>query len=169
MLKRGDIVFIDTTAIAAAHKVKSWGAVRNGFKLITAVLCVEEATRPNRSGAVLVDKTSDKLAAEVDARPVDDAMRFNLADRLGDAVALDAGERDLLALVLAGGVKVWCFCGPDKATLRALHYLGWADHMVSLEEMMQLVGCSVKGLEPQQTKRWLEEKRTKLKLGDSLI
>ena len=43
MLKRGDIVFIDTTAIAAAHTAKAWGAVRKGFKLITAVLCVEEA------------------------------------------------------------------------------------------------------------------------------
>jgi hypothetical protein len=41
--------------------------------------------------------------------------------------------------------------------------------MVSLEEMLQLVGVDVKGLQSSLTKRWLEEKRTKLKLGDSLI
>lgn len=169
MLRRGDIVFIDTTAIAAAHQVKAWGALCHGFRLVTAALCVEEATRPNRFGEMLVSKANEALAAEVETRNVDDAMRFNLMERLGDAVALDAGERDLLALALAEGSRVWCFCGPDKATLRALHYLAWADRMVSLEEMMSLVGHSTKGLEPHQTKRWLEEKRTKLKLGDSLI
>lgn len=169
MLRRGDIVFIDTTAIAAAHDVKAWAALCHGFKLVTAALCVEEATRPNRFGETLVSKPSEVLAGELDTRPVDDALRFNLIERLGDAIALDAGERDLLALAVAEGSRVWCFCGPDKATLRALHYLGWADRMVSLEEMMSVVGHSAKHLEPQQTKRWLEEKRTKLKLGDSLI
>jgi hypothetical protein len=169
MLKRGDIVFIDTNSIAAAHAARAWGAVRGGFKLRTAVICLEEATRPDRHGRILVNKTVPELAAELDARQVDDAMRFHLVEKLGDTIVLDAGERDLIALALAHGREVWCFCGPDKAALRALHYIGWSDRMVSLEEMMQLVGLSPKGLEPVQTKRWLGEKRTKLKLGDSLI
>lgn len=169
MLKRGDIVFVDTTAIAAAHAVKAWGALRNGFKLVSAVLCVEESTRADRYGDVLVDKSTAALAAEIDTQAVDDAMRYGLVEKLGDSIALDAGERDLLALALARGREVWYFCGPDKATLRALHAMGWADRMVSLEEMMQLVGLAPKGLEAVQTKRWLEEKRTRLKLGDYLI
>jgi hypothetical protein len=169
MLRRGDIVFIDTNAIAAAHSVKAWAAIRSAFKLVTAIVCTEEVTRPNRLGEVLVAKTAESVAQELDARIVDDSMRFALFEKLGDSVALDAGERDLLALAIAQDKGVWCFCGPDKATLRALHYLGWADRMVSLEEMLQLVGVDVKGLQSSLTKRWLEEKRTKLKLGDSLI
>ncbi|HVU35338.1 MAG TPA: hypothetical protein VHE61_18015 [Opitutaceae bacterium] len=169
MPKRGDIVFIDTNAIAAAHRVRVWGAVRNAFHLVTATTCVEEATRPNRAGDVLVDKTADQLTAELDVRAADDAMRFALVERLGDTVVLDPGERDLLALALAAGVRVWWLCGPDKAALRALHCLGWADHMISVEEIAQMAGAPARGLEPQETNRWLAEKRTKLKLGDTLI
>lgn len=39
----------------------------------------------------------------------------------------------------------------------------------NLGHRLQLVGLAAKGLEPNQTKRWLEEKRTKLKLGETLI
>jgi hypothetical protein len=169
MLKRGDIVFIDTNAIAAAHSVKAWAAIRSAFKLITALVCTEEVTRPNRYGDVLVEKTAESLAQELEIRIVDDAMRFVLLEKLGEAVALDAGERDLLALAVAQGRGVWCFCGPDKATLRALHCLGWADRMVSLEQMMRLVGVDAKGLQRSLTQSWLEEKRTILKLGDMQI
>jgi hypothetical protein len=126
MLKRGDIVFIDTNAIAAAHSVKAWAAIRSAFKLVTALVCTEEVTRPNRYGDVLVEKTAESLAQELEIRIVDDAMRFVLLEKLGEAVALDDGERDLLALAVAQGRGVWCFCGPDKATLRALHCLGCA-------------------------------------------
>lgn len=169
MPKRGDIVFIDTNAIAAAHRVQVWGAVRTAFHLITAGTCVEEATRPNRAGETLVDKTADELAAELDVRMADDAMRFALIERLGDSVVLDPGERDLLALAVAAGLRVWWLCGPDKAALRALHVLGWADHMVSVEEMAHVAGTPARGLEPHETNRWLAAKRTQLKLGDTLI
>jgi hypothetical protein len=47
--------------------------------------------------------------------------------------------------------------------------MGWADRMVSLEQMMRLVGVDTKGLQRSLTQSWLEEKRTILKLGDTQI
>jgi hypothetical protein len=169
MLKRGDSVFIDSNAIAAAHWAKAWGAIRNAFRLVTAVECVGEVIRPDRRGRILVTKTVEVLSKELDTRQVNDAMRFILLEALGDAVAVDPGEQDLLALAMAQGGAVWCFCGPDKAALRALHCLGWSDRMVSLEEMMRLVGMQPGAIDRSLTTAWLEEKRTRLKLGDMLI
>lgn len=169
MLQRNDTVFIDTNAIAAAHAAKAWGAVRHAFELVTVMECVEEATRVNRRETRLVDKTQDQLAAELTVEPVDDGMRFTLAERLQGGVALDPGERDLLSLALKRGREVWCFCGPDKAALRGLHVLGWVDRMVSLEEMMRLSGLATQALLPPNTKAWLETRRTQLKLGDSFL
>ena len=132
-------------------------------------LCVEEATGQNRDGLYLVSKTAESLGGELTVAKVDDAMRFILIENLGEAVILDAGERDLLALAYSKKREAWWLCGPDKETLRALHHFNRADRMVSLEEAMRLAGCKCDRLETVQTKRWLEEKRTKLKLGDTPI
>jgi len=169
MLKRGDQVLIDTNAIGDAHTVKGWNALRQAFHLVTVPVCVEEATRPNRAGHVLVDKTAAVLSTELEVRPVDDAMRFRLLEELGGKVALDAGERDLLALALSEGRSVWRLCGPDKATLRAMYLIGRLDRMVSLEELLQLSGTSGRNLDYKETKDWLSAKRTRLELGDDFI
>lgn len=169
MLKRGDRVLIDTNAIGDAHAAKGWNALRQAFKLVTVPECVDEATRPNRAGQVLVDKTAVVLATELEVRPVDDAMRFRLLEMLDGKVALDAGERDLLALALSEGRSIWRLCGPDKATLRAMHRIGRLDRMVSLEELLQLSGANVRNLDHKETKAWLSQKRTKLELGDDFI
>lgn len=169
MLQRGATVFIDTTAIAAAHAIKGWAALRRGFKLVTVPVCLDEATRPNRDGLVLVNTPRDVLAAELSIAEVTDVMRYELIERLEGVVSLDPGERDLVALAYARRQEIWWLCGPDKATLRALNHLNWVDRMVSLEEGLRAVGCACDALEKVQTKRWLEDKRTKLKLGDTFI
>lgn len=169
MLKRGDRVLMDTNAIGDAHAIKGWNALRKAFKLVTVSECVDEATRPNRAGEVLVDKTATALAAELEVCPVDDAMRFRLLEELNNAVALDAGERDLLALALSEGRSIWRLCGPDKATLRAMYRIRRLDRMVSLEELLHLAGVNTRNLEHKETKAWLSQKRTRLELGDDFI
>ena len=169
MLKRGERVLIDTNAIGDAHAAKGWNALRQAFKLVTVPECVAEATRPNRAGLVLVEKPAAVLAAELEVIPVDDAMRFRLLEELNNEVALDAGERDLLALALREGRSIWRLCGPDKATLRAMHRIKRLDRMVSLEELLQLAGASIRNLDHNETKAWLSAKRTKLELGDDFI
>lgn len=169
MLTRGALVYIDANAIAAAHEVNGWNALRNGFKLTTVQECVDEATRTNREGLSLTGKTEATLKAELEVRPIDDIGRFQLREVLGTGVALDAGERDLIAAARLDPRKAWHLCGPDRASLRALHVLKLLDHMVALEDMLAMVGAATRSLKPNMTTRWLSEKRTKLALGELLI
>jgi len=168
-LTRGALVYIDANAIAAAHAVNGWNALRNGFMLVTVTECAEEATRQNRNKLVLTDKTLDALRAELEVRPVDAAARFQLREALGTGVALDDGERDLIAAARLDSRPAWHLCGPDRASLRALHVLNLLDRMVALEEMLTMVGAATQRLTPNMTGRWLSDKRTKLALGESLL
>jgi hypothetical protein len=168
-LIRGALVYIDANAIAAAHAVKGWNALRKGFKLATVQECVDEATRPNQAGLTLTGKTAEALKAELEVRPLDDVGRFRLRELLGTPVALDNGERDLIAAARLDPRRPWHLCGPDRATLRALHQLKLLDQMVALEEMLDMVGVGTRNLTPNMTTRWLSEKRTKLALGELLI
>lgn len=168
-LNRGDIVFIDANAIAAAHELNAWNALRQVFQIVTVLECAEEVTRPNRDGQTLTGKELEPFKTEVDIRPVDDVMRFQLREALGTGVALDPGERDLLAAARLEPKPVWHLCGPDRATLRALKVLRLLHRMVALEELCAKVGARITGIAPAMTTRWLSEKRTKLELGDTLI
>jgi hypothetical protein len=168
-LIRGALVYIDANSIADAHSANGWNALRNGFHLVTVPLCVEEATRQNKHGVTLTDKSVTALQAELEVRSVDDVARFQLREALGTGVALDDGERDLISAARLDPRRAWHLCGPDRASLRALHVLNLLDRMVSLEEMLALVGASTRTLKPNMTTRWLSEKRTKLALGESLI
>lgn len=168
-LNRGDIVFIDANAIGAAHAVHVWNALRNGFHLVTVLECAEEVTRPNKAGLTLTGKELESFKAELEIRPVDNIARFRLREALGTGVALDPGERDLVAAAYLETQPIWHLCGPDRATLRALKVLNRLDRMVALEELCVKVGARTAGLQPAMSIRWLSEKRTKLELGDTLI
>jgi hypothetical protein len=126
-------------------------------------------TRRNRHGQTLIGKDLEDFKSELEVRQVGDVARFELLEVLGVRVALDPGERDLLAVVRLETTANWHICGPDRATLRALKVLNMLDRMVSLEELCAKVGVSAVGLRQEMTKTWLSGKRTRLELGDTLI
>ncbi len=158
-------VLIDTNAIKAAHEVGCWNALRNYYRLETAAYCVEEATRLDRKGRRLVERTIEELRAELTCHEVTDIDRAALALRLQGQVDLDDGERDVLSIALKLREPVWWLCGPDKATLRAMHLLNLLDQACSLEVLARGAGLRLRGLEPQYTEECLVGKRTQLVLG----
>ncbi len=84
--------------------------------------------------------------------------------------SLNAGEKSLLAAAYAlGPTAAWLLCGPDKATLIAVHRLKLAGRMVSLEQLAAGAGQRIRNLEAQYGARWLQQKRTRLELGDEFI
>lgn len=164
-MKRGDTVFIDTNAIAAAHQFRILAAVRGGVALHTVSECLDEATRPNRRGKVLYSGSREDLAAAfATVHSVTDIMRVDLARTLPLGLMLDPGERDLLAAAFASGANCWWLCGPDRAALRALISRGRGMQMVSLERVAGLVGQTRRDLPPQFTERWLQTERARLEL-----
>jgi hypothetical protein len=162
-------ILVDTNAIQAAHRYGCWNALCQCFKLETADYCLEEATRANRKGKRLVDRSLEDLKSEILGFAVNDAHRAVLLHALQGRVDLDDGERDLLALALSRKTEVWWLCGPDKATIRAMHLLGIVDRMCSLQGLAEATGVRLVRLEEQYTEKWLAEKRTVLLLGEEVI
>jgi len=168
MPSRESRIFIDTNAIHDAHRNGCWNALHKSFKLETAEHCLQEAVRPNFRGKKLVDRSVDDLKTEVLAHAVTDEQRAVALYALQGRVDLHDGERDLLAIALSVKTEVWWLCGPDKATIRAMHLLGMIDRMVSLKSLADEVGVKLAQPEEQDTEKWLSEKRTMLLLGGDL-
>ena len=162
-------ILIDTNAIQAAHRCECWNALHKTFKLETVEYCLEEAIRPNRKGERLVNRSREDLHKELIIHAVTDAQRAILLHALQGRVDLDDGERDLLSLALSIKAEVWWLCGPDKATVRAMHLLGIIDRMCSLQGLAEVTGMTQVKLEEQYTEKWLSSKRTMLQLGMELI
>ena len=162
-------IFVDTNAIQAAHRYGCWNALQKNFQLETAQHCIEESLRPNRKGRRLVDRNREDLQKEIVAHPVTDAQRAVLLHALQGRVDLDDGERDLLSIALTNKTGVWWLCGPDKATIFALHLWGIVDRMCSLQALAEAAGLRLANPEVECTEKWLSAVRTQLLLHGRLI
>ncbi len=162
-------VLVDTNAIQAAHRYGCWNALHKSFHLETAEHCIEEALRPNHRGKRLVDRTRDDLTKEILAHAVNDSQRAVLLHALQGRVDLDDGERDLLSIALAIKTDAWWLCGPDKATIFAMHLLGILDRMCSLQSLAEATGVRLTKAEDQFTEKWLASLRTQLLLNGQLL
>lgn len=159
---KGSRIFVDTNAIAAACSIGQWNNLCQTFEIETVKKCVEEALRPNRKGEILVGLSEQQLTRGITVHAVDSRMRYELLQR--GVPDLDDGERDLLAYAL-NEREAWWLCGPDKATMNALHVIGRLDRAVSLEKLLVAYSKKSPPLEPNQTERWLSRLRTELLLG----
>jgi hypothetical protein len=133
-------VLVDTNAILECWRVGGWRALTGGYSVETVEDCVIETQtgfqrrRPEqqidnavlRASLAAIHKVTDK---EVAAATVRDPM-FSF---------LDTGERSLWAHSL-GRSDAWVLCGPDKASLRFGVRLGFREHLVALEDLLQGVG-----------------------------
>jgi hypothetical protein len=145
-------------AIKVAHDLGCWNALRKKFRLHTVLKCVEEATRRNRKGHVLVDRSEEDLAAELTLGSVDRQKLVELVFRVGPQADLNEGELQLLAYALTLP-NAWCLCGPDEGTVRAMRILSVLEKMVSLESLLKAIGHSTKNLKYHFSERWLAERR----------
>lgn len=164
MPPRNGIVLVDTNAIKAAHAHGCWNALRRHYRLHSVRECVEEATRPNKRGARLVEREAEALAAELTLGAPDKLAFAALVLAMGNRIDVDAGERALLAYARTLPGNVWWLCGPDKGTVGALHVLGLLDRMVALEALAKGGGQTLRDLPANYTERWLSEQRTRLLL-----
>jgi len=162
-------VLVDTNAIEAAHRYGSWNALHKYFQLETAQHCIEEALRPNRKGKRLVNRNRDDLEKEIIAHDVTDADRAVLIYKLQGRVDLDPGEMDLLSIALSIKTGAWWLCGPDKATIRAMHLMGIVDRMCSLQALAETAGAKLNNAEEQFTEKWLSSMRIQLLLNGQFI
>lgn len=159
-------VLVDTNMIIEAVRAGCWNALTGGLLVETVEECRDETQRGSgRRGYIPV------LASDLDRlraiHPVDDLQRAELLLAAPTALALDPGERDLLAHALrrvGEGDDGWVLCSPDRAAVRTMVELGRHDHLRALQELLSAVGASTK-LAVQFGAAWLAECRTTCLLG----
>lgn len=158
-------VLVDTNVMIEAVRTACWNALTGGLRVETVEECREETQRgAGRRGYVEVSEGHlDRLSA---VHPVDDLQRAELLLASPAALALDPGERDLLAHAMGRADPVWVLASPDRAAVRAMVELALHAHLRSLEALLSAVGASGHSrLAAQFGTRWLAEARTSSLLG----
>ena len=155
-------VLVDTNVIIEAHRTRCWRALVGHYQMDTVAKCLEECETGNRRRNTVVIDTA-LLKQELQPKAVTPAMILSLEQRIGGRVDLDPGEKELLAYAITLQ-DCWVVTSPDKAAVRAGHFLGVMDQFVSLEELATSAG-ERPAMKEQYTNRWLSSFKTQVLLG----
>lgn len=167
-LTRGICILVDTNIIIEATRCGVWGQLSKEFRLGTVETCVTETQtghqrrRPEQTiDHTMLQATLSNIAV------VSDLERAALILKCEDARNIDDGERDLCAHALVRNPgDTWFVASSDKAAVRVAFLLGWKDRLISLGEMIDLIGAKpTTSLKGHFTKAWLESVRTALVLN----
>lgn len=160
-------VLVDAMIVIEAVRVGCWNAITGQRRIVTVSTVAEELQRGD-PGVVGYVPVTDAHVGRMDVRVLSlvDAARFRL--EYPDADGMDPGERDLIALARTlGGEFSVCSC--DKACVRAAHAIGAVEGLLSLETLLDSVGCRARpSLKVQFTEARLSQWRTTLMLGGSI-
>lgn len=134
-----DEIHLDTNVIIECFRTGSWKALAANYNIHTVEEVVREcATRPVDSSSY-VEVDINRVRQNAIIHTVSQKVRANLKLELQSRVSLDAGEEHLLANVVTRK-QTWHVVSPDKALMRATHYLGQLEQLVSLESLLQIIG-----------------------------
>lgn len=156
-MKPGDAILVDTMVIIEAHQKGVWRTLTNGYQVETVEDCVTETQTGFQLRREEQDIDPRLLRASLAAvHPVSESELVELQIRI-EGISLDQGERSLWAHAL-GRSGDWFLCGPDRASLRCGVRLGFRERIISLEELLRIVGHKRgKPLSDNHTKAWLDQ------------
>jgi hypothetical protein len=165
-------VVLDTNVIIESFRIGCWTAICEHYAIETVEKCIEEAMTGDPSDPRYVPVDADALNAGLAARHSVQKLNIaTLALEFPQAQGLDDGELHLLAHLHGNGafegIRVMLSTA-DKAAIVVAHQIGWLDLLFSLESLAQSSGVTrlqVEKLAAQYRTRWLDEVRTKIRLG----
>jgi hypothetical protein len=138
-VQRGQVILVDTNVVIEAIRAGCWAALTGYCRVETVEKCREEARtgRDYLPGYVVVQEKD--LRDRLIAHDVDDQTLARLTLRDAATALLDPGERHLWAHAL-GRTDAWLATTADAAAIHAAVRLGWADRLVSLEQLAETCG-----------------------------
>lgn len=165
-LKQGQIVLIDTMIIIETVRTNCWNAIAGWYQVETVDKCYKEAQAGDPRQSNYVNVPNNLLNSGLaKSHKVTDADRVKLTLANPDSHSLDAGERDLFA-ILIGRTDNWITCCSDKAALKIALELGFRDRIFALEDLVERTGVKPNPkLKDHYTKRWLSKIRTQFLLN----
>jgi len=154
------IVYIDTNAIIEATRTGCLKAILNHYDVRTVEEVRKESLHVPKDKKSFVKVDEALFRSQVNVSPVSEADILRAAVKAPGLMALDKGERDLLAHVAdLKDPDVWVLTTADRAAVRTACALSIEPRLVSLEELATGSGQKPK-LSEWFTKNWLRKVRT---------
>jgi hypothetical protein len=154
------IVYADTNAIIEATRTGCLKAILNHYDVRTVEEVRKESLRIPKDKKSFVKVDEALFRSQVNVSAVTDADILRAAVKAPGLMALDKGERDLLAHVAnMEDPDVWILTTADRAAVRTACALGMDSRLVSLEELAAGSGHKPK-LNEWFTKNWLGKVKT---------
>ena len=154
MARTRQIVYVDTMVVIEATRTGCWTSLLNRFDVRTVSTVHLETQQGNRriKSYVEVDAALFCEKVRVENVSAEDVLRAQA--RTTAMAGLDAGERDLLALVARQSPSAWLVTTADRAAVRAACGLGFSERLKALEALA--TECGLKpDLNQWFTKHWL--------------
>jgi hypothetical protein len=168
-------VFVDTNAIFPCMSAGEWNRLCGYYAVETVETIVDETQRGDvgRRGYVVVDEKAlrNTLTKVHETTKQDQAQFQERLKTIKLSIEIDAGERDLLAYILAHekpSANNLILTTSDRAAIRACCALDWGDCLVSLEHLLRTAGSPPKALASLKEfhrETWLGGVRTGFRLG----
>lgn len=136
---KSPLYLLDTNAIIEAVRTGCWNAITGGLHVETVTECRDECLRGDRLSTGYVTVSPADLSRLAAIHPVSEEEMAMLL-LVPEAAALDDGERNLFAHAYGRSDDVWLVCSPDHASVDLGVALGWEDRLISLADMLRLVG-----------------------------
>ncbi len=145
-------VLLDNCAISDCYALGAWKALVARFQLETVEEVASEAATGDQHREI-IDPRLFREQATVHGLTSSAVLAAQIEhEGLG---GLDKGERDLWIHALSR-TDSWILCGPDIASIRFGVEQGFADRLISLEELLDQIGFKTRSpLPTKQTKAWL--------------
>jgi hypothetical protein len=154
------IVYADTNAIIEATRTGCLKAILNHYDVRTVEEVRKESFHIPKVKKSFVKVDEALFRSQVNVSSVNDAEILRAAVKAPGLMALDKGERDLLAHVAnMEDPDVWVLTTADRAAVRTACALGMDSRLVSLEELAAGSGHKPK-LNEWFTKNWLGKVKT---------
>jgi hypothetical protein len=156
MVRQRGPVLVDTNVILECWRIDAWKALAGVYGVETVEDCVMETQTgfQRRRSEQQIDH-AQLLASLATVHKIGDKEHAAAAVRDPLFSFLDLGERSLWAHTLTRS-DAWMLCGPDKASLRLGVRLGFPDHLVALETLLNDAGFRPKeALRANYTAKWL--------------
>ncbi|MDP9412499.1 MAG: hypothetical protein M3Q08_00010 [Pseudomonadota bacterium] len=148
-------VLLDNCAVSACAEIGAWNALVARFRLETVTEVAVEAATGFQHRQIIDPR---EFRTQVTVHNVEQNDRLAAASEYSELAGLDDGERDLWVHAL-GRQDAWVLCGPDAASIRFGVRAGHAEKLISLEELLEVMGYQPKvKLKVHFTKKWLRER-----------
>ena len=158
------IVYVDTNVVIEAIDTGCWKALLNHYDIRTVAEVRRETQAGNRRIKSYVEVDKVLFDTKVNVAEVTPAQLAAAQLRTRLMTQIDAGERHLLAYVVAQDKNALLLTTGDRAAVRTACALGLDERLRSLEELANVCGQKPKVTE-WFTKKWLSKVKTDYLLG----